>query len=100
MKNNNIVLTLMLAWGFSYMAFSQSPVNQTIQLTTTVNKSVPDISFRWDTVKGAVNFFIYRKAKAATSWGAKKATLPPTATGYTDSTIVVGADYEYKIYEI
>ncbi len=100
MKKNTGISILLLSLILSNGAYSQSPVNQTIQLTTTVQKSKPSITFSWDTIKGAATVTVFRKAKAATTWGAVKATLSPTATKYIDTTVSVGTDYEYKIYEI
>ncbi len=100
MKKTTGILTLILLTALNINTYSQNPVNQTIQLTTTVQKSRPSITFSWDTIKGAVNITVFRKAKTAVNWGAVKATLAPTATQYMDTTVTVGNDYEYKIYEI
>ncbi len=93
----NLFLLLFIGWNISVCA--QDPVNQTIQLTTTVQKAKPSITFSWDTIKDAASITVYRKTKTATSWGGVKATLSATATKYIDTTVSIGTDYEYKIHE-
>src|SRR6185369_9466856 len=45
---------------------------------------------------GADSYTVYRKAKDTTSWGSGIA-LPGSATNYLDTTVAVGATYEYQI---
>lgn len=98
---NKITRTSILLFmvALSICAYSQSPINQTIQLTTTIQPSKPSITFSWDTIAGAVKITVYRKARTATAWGTAIATLAPTATIFKDTNIVIGGDYEYRFYE-
>ena len=100
MKKTTSVSILFFLMAVSICTYSQSPINQTIQLTTTIQPGNPSITFSWDTVPGAVSFTVYRKAKTATTWGTPIATLAATATGYRDNNIVIGKDYEYRFYEL
>lgn len=100
MKKIKSISTVFLSVALSISAYSQYPVNQTIQLTTTIQPGKPSITFSWDTIHGALKFNVYRKAKTANSWGKVIATLVATSTGYTDTNVVTGGDYEYKFYEI
>ena len=98
MKKNYIALLfLFLSASISETVLAQNCVDLTIQVTTTVQTNPPSITFSWATIAGATNIRIYRKAKAAGSWGAALATLAGTATTYTDNTVTIGSDYEYKI---
>jgi len=66
-----------------------------VQLSATVQSSPPEITLRWPPDQyGANSYTVYRKAKAATSWGTAVTTLAGSETNYTDSNVVVGATYE------
>jgi len=97
-KFTSAVLTLLTL--LSIESFAQSPVNQTIQLTTTIQKNKPSITFTWNTIAGAASFKVYRKLKTGVTWGSAIATLAANATGFIDSTISIGTGYEYKFYEL
>jgi len=97
-KITSAVLTLLTL--LSIESFAQSPVNQTIQLTTTIQKNKPSITFTWNTIAGAASFKVYRKLKTGVTWGSAIATLAANATGFIDSTISIGTGYEYKFYEL
>lgn len=76
----------------------------TVQVTATVQSNPPQITLNWPAEQGnapgqfvASSYTIYRKAKTDTSWGLPLATLPDSATSYSDSAVTVGAAYEYQI---
>ncbi len=96
-------ITCSLISFFTFLMVSegraQNSVDVTVPVTTTITVSPPTITFTWDTIPGAVNFIIYRKTKSAYSWGPPRATLTSTATHYTDTAVIVGGDYEYRIYK-
>src|SRR5205085_2382293 len=56
------------------------------------------ITLDWpqDTCAPPHHYTVFRKAPAATSWGAGT-TLPGTATSYVDTHVTAGRAYEYKI---
>ncbi|MBK9191864.1 MAG: hypothetical protein IPM77_10295, partial [Crocinitomicaceae bacterium] len=68
-----------------------------IKAEATVNASTPSITLNWPEDLDANEFFIYRKNKGATSWGAAIATLPSSITNFTDLTVSVNTLYDYKI---
>jgi len=100
MKKTTSISILILLVLLGVEAFSQSPVNQTIQLTTTVQKNKPSITFSWNSIAGAVSFNVYRKLKTTIAWGPAIATLAANATGFVDSNISIGTGYEYKLREL
>ncbi len=95
MKNIYTGLIVLLFSGLAISTQAQNSVDATIQLTTAVQKLPPRITFTWSAITGATNFYVYRKAKTATSWGSPK-TLGASAVKYVDSTVSVGVDYEYR----
>jgi hypothetical protein len=98
MKKNYIALLfLFLSASISETVLAQNCVDLTIQVTTTVQTNPPSITFSWATITGATSIKLFRKTKIANSWGVAIATLAGNATTYTDNTVAVGSDYEYKI---
>jgi hypothetical protein len=100
MKNKLPFLALLFIFVISFGSLAQNPINKTIQITTTVQKTPPSITFSWNVVSGANSFTIYRKGKEAKTWGKVRATLAGSATSYTDTNVTVGIGYEYKIYQV
>ncbi len=98
MKIYRFLAALLCVASLSIPAKSQNPVNQTIQLTTTIQPARPSITFTWDSIPGAASFQVYRKLESTPNWGAVKATLPGTAKFYVDTTVAIGTGYEYKFY--
>ena len=76
---------------------SQTCQDATVELTADVQASPPRIILNWTANAGANQHFVYRKLKTALAWGDLVATLPGTATQYTDSTAVAGVSYEYRV---
>lgn len=68
-----------------------------VQLTTSVTEEPPAISFQWKPIQGDSAISVYRKSPEATAWGDAIATLPSTATEFTDNNVDIGIVYEYKI---
>jgi PKD domain len=55
------------------------------------------INLRWQNTDIATNYVINRRIKGTNSWGSPIATLPGTATTYTDQTAIKALSYEYQI---
>ncbi|HEV2392009.1 MAG TPA: fibronectin type III domain-containing protein [Verrucomicrobiae bacterium] len=69
-----------------------------VQISALVQANPPQITLNWEPdIFGANSYTIFRKAKQDTSWGSPIASLPGSATNFTDSQVVVGATYEYQI---
>ena len=67
------------------------PVNAVTQIQP------PLIALSWPASTTAVQYEVYRKSKDATSWGSAVATLEASATSYTDSNILAGVNYAYRV---
>jgi hypothetical protein len=100
----SFVLTALFLW-VTLIARALDPMwIFTVQITADVQKDPPQITLNWPVEQGSApgqfvagSYTIYRKAKTDTSWGLPLATLPGTATHYTDLAVSVGATYEYQI---
>jgi len=70
-----------------------------VQINAVVQTSPPKITLNWvgGDPYGPMDFVIYRKAKADTSWGSPIASLSGTATSFPDTAVSVGGAYEYQI---
>jgi hypothetical protein len=71
--------------------------NYAVQISATVQVSPPRIVLVWPQDDyGANSYTVYRKTKQATAWGTGT-LLSGATTNYTDTSVVVGAAYEYRI---
>ena len=94
----------MLLAGFSWLGFIAAPTskadttwNYAVQISATVQASPPQIALVWPQDDyGAIRYTVYRKAKGTATWGVGT-VLSGTATSYTDTSVAVGATYEYGI---
>jgi hypothetical protein len=80
------------AWGLE-------PVDYAVPTSAQVQTAPPRITLSWPADADARAFNIYRKSFSATSWGAAIATVPGSATSFTDTNVVLGSAYEYQIEE-
>lgn len=85
-----------IALLFSSGTNAQS-INATIQVIATVQQNpTPMITLNWSAQIAVTSFTIYRKAPDALGW-TTIATLSGTTFTYTDTDVVVGTRYEYRI---
>lgn len=72
---------------------------RTTQVWATARRVPPSITVSWATVTGrAVSAIaIDRKAFSASAWGTAVATPPASATEWTDTTVMPGVLYEYRV---
>jgi len=73
----------------------------TVQLSATVQTTPPQILLRWpqDVVGTPQSYVLYRKEKSASSWG-PAVTLSGSTTQYLDTSVAIGAAYEYQVHKI
>ena len=73
----------------------------TVQLSATVQTTPPQILLRWpqDVIGTPQNYVLYRKDKSASAWG-PAVTLSGSTTQYLDTSVAVGAAYEYQVHKI
>jgi hypothetical protein len=96
-----LLLLILLCFSIHANAQQQEPDWLfSVQLNASVQASPPQITLQWDPDAfqfGATGYTIYRKPKSGTSWGSAVATLPPSATTWTDTSVSVGTPYEYQV---
>ncbi|MCS6981535.1 MAG: PKD domain-containing protein [Flavobacteriales bacterium] len=93
-----IGLGIFMFYGRLSKIYSQTiGQNKSLLLSATVQNNPPAIIIHWAPGSGAADFKVYRKNKTATGWGSVLATLPGTATSWTDNNVSVGDAYEYRV---
>jgi hypothetical protein len=82
---------------FASSALAQVAADYAVQVTATVQSAPAQIALSWGSYSGATQYKVYRKTWIATTWGTAIATLPGSATGYTDTNVAAGTAYEYQV---
>jgi hypothetical protein len=85
-------LLFLSAW-----CMAQTAKDYAVQLKAVVSPSTPSITISWPADTSGVNYIVYRKAKNTVIWANLLATLPKTATQYTDNAVAAGSAYEYYV---
>jgi hypothetical protein len=85
---------LMFSCGGKGQSLSE---DRAVKASASILPGEAGISLRWTVVPGASSYSVQRRPKGATTWGAAMATLPGSATGYTDMSAAPGVEYEYKV---
>jgi hypothetical protein len=88
----------MLIGASFYTSQAESTWEFSVQLSASVQESPTVISLTWpqDTYLQPNAYGVYRKLATETSWK-PIASLPGTATGYTDTSVLPGVGYEYQV---
>jgi len=96
MRRMFILLTLLFIGSYTY---AQTTEDLAIELSATVQTAPAQIKLQWKIITvDTPNYYIYKKAKTAISWGSPIATIPATDSVYTDTAVVVDSAYEYKVW--
>ncbi|MGZ5427383.1 MAG: fibronectin type III domain-containing protein, partial [Thermoanaerobaculia bacterium] len=82
---------------FASSAPAQVAADYAVQVTATVQIAPAQIALSWGSYSGATQYLVYRKTWTATTWGTAIATLPGSATGFTDTNVTAGPSYEYRV---
>lgn len=90
-----IFAILLLSWQLG--AQNENDKKQSVLLSAEVQESPAQITLHW--VQDLLNsgFTIYRKTKAATTWGSPLGTKLSTDTTWVDNNVVPGQTYEYRV---
>ncbi len=98
---NKYLLLISLLLLLSIKGFSQtpSPQERAVQLSATTQTNPPQINLTWKADNGATEYVVHRKGLNDTNWGSPIATLPGSATSYTDNNVQVGVGYEYAFFK-
>lgn len=82
---------------FTLVSFAQTAKDYAVQVKASVTSNPPSISLEWPSDTTGLNYIVYRKEKNEINWGTPLATLPKTATQYTDNAVAKGNAYEYYV---
>lgn len=91
-------LLCVVIFPMSLSASGQSVSDYAVQVTAAIQTNPPSITLSWPGDTNALDFYVYRKLRDDVSWGPGVA-LPPSATGFVDTDVVVGGAYEYSIFK-
>ncbi|MGZ5304682.1 MAG: hypothetical protein ACXWDO_11255, partial [Bacteroidia bacterium] len=92
-----LYLSLSLLLAAPVVTQAQSSKEYSVPVSADVQKNAPKITLQWTADVNSTGYKIWRKAKTATTWGTVLASLPGTATTYTDNTTTEGQAYEYRL---
>jgi hypothetical protein len=92
-----IRFTLFILFLSTAISFAQTSKDYAVLLTSTIQRSPDRITLHWPLYPGATGYNVFRKYKDAISWGSVRATLPGTATSFTDTAVTSGISYEYRV---
>jgi hypothetical protein len=68
-----------------------------VLLAAVPQKSPPAIKLVWVADPTATEYTVFRKTRDETDFGKPLATLPGTATNWTDTNVTVGSTFEYRV---
>src|SRR5687767_9977728 len=77
---------------------AQTSKEYAVLIQAVVSESPANIKLKWINDTAGTGYKVYRKTKEAIDWGAPVATLPNTATEYTDQNVAIGTGYEYYVH--
>ena len=75
----------------------QSAADAAVQLSASVQSAPAQIVLSWITNTSTSQYQVFRKLKTATSWGSPVAILTGATGQFTDNSVTVGDNYEYKL---
>ncbi|HEX5625317.1 MAG TPA: hypothetical protein VFX48_04810, partial [Saprospiraceae bacterium] len=96
---------LVLLLGFTFFSsgilLSQNwSIKSSVQLWVETSETPASITLNWVKDPDATNYYVYRKAKTATTWGNFIANVSKDSSRYTDLNVEVGKAYEYRVSRV
>ena len=82
-------------WSVGSLGWGQGVPEYAVRVSATAQASPPRVQLTWLADSRAVSYTLVRKSRDDPYWGAGVAL--GTATNYTDSNVVAGGAYEYRI---
>jgi len=76
---------------------AESVSDEAVQLSAHAQPDPPLIAISWPVSTSAVRYEVYRKTKDATAWGPAVVSLDASATHYTDTNVLKGVNYAYRV---
>ena len=92
-----ILICLIILHSGCLRISAQTVIDQAVQVSATLQTNPPLIALSWPAIPNALSYEVYRKPRDATSRGPVVAMLGTSATNYTDTNVLVGTGYEYRI---
>ena len=77
-------------------ARAEESVDHAVELSAVATPSPASLRVAWKADADATGYAVARKSPGAAAWSSL-ASLPASATGYTDATISTGTEYEYRV---
>ncbi len=84
---------------FAAGACAETAADHAVQLSARVSLTPRSIKLLWLRGADAVGYAVARKGVAASNWTAL-ASLPRTATQFTDTSVAAGVGYEYRVIKV
>jgi len=79
------------------LSIAQTARQAAVELTATIGPDRDRITLQWNPDPQATAHFVFRKFQNANDWGTVLKALPGGATEFTDSTLLPGLAYEYRV---
>jgi len=79
------------------LVHAQSCQDASVELNADVQNNPPRITLHWVPNANATQYTITRKLKNSSSWGATLATFNGDVNSFTDTAVLVGSSYEYRV---
>jgi hypothetical protein len=76
---------------------AQTAKDYAVPLQAAITENPATISLKWPADTVGTGYSVYRKQGETNDWGTAIATLPISATSWTDTTVTVGIAYEYYV---
>jgi hypothetical protein len=93
----NIILLLSIVFCLVEYSSSQTSFDYTVPITVVTQESPARIILNWPLNSGATNYSVGRKALNSVSWSTIAAGLAGTSISFTDTNVVAGTGYDYRV---
>ena len=95
-----IALVITLFFLSQKTSLSQPTAEErSVQVSAVVQSSPSEIVFSWKPDAEATGYTVYRTTLGTPSWGVAIASLPGSATTWTDTNVDIGKAYEYAFFK-
>lgn len=97
MKWYGFLFLVFLAFGAKAQNWSSLA---SVRMSVQIDESKPSMTLNWVLESDALNYVITRRLAGSTVWGVSLATVAGTISKYTDTTVIKGQAYEYRVKKI
>ncbi len=91
------IISLLILTTLFFGLQGQTVADAAVQINATVQANPAQIVLSWLPNGTSNQYTLFRKLKTDQFWGSPIATLPGTAAQYTDNSVSVGVNYEYRV---